>query len=228
VHDELRTQVFNANLELAARGLAWGSFGNVSGIDREAGVVAIKPSGVAYSELHVEDLTLITLDGEPLAGLRPSSDAPTHLELYRSLDTIGGIAHTHSTYATVWAQARLPIPCLGTTHADYVNGPIPCTRDLTDEECRTDYERFTGEVIVHALEGRDPLEVPATLVASHGAFSWGTSASQAAAHAEALEQIARLAFASVTLDAEVRPIAEALHERHFRRKHGPAAYYGQR
>jgi len=199
----------------------------VSGIDREAAVVAIKPSGVGYSKLNVEDLPLVSLDGEPLAGLKPSSDTPTHLELYRSLDTIGGIAHTHSIYATACAQARLPIPSLGATHADYVNGPIPCTRDLTDEECSGDYERLTGKVIVHALGGSDPLEVPATLVASHGAFTSGTSASQAAAHAEALEHIARLAFASITLDAEVRPIAAALHERHFRRKHGPTSYHGQ-
>ncbi len=229
MYDGLREQVLAANLELAARGLAHASFGNVSGVDRDAGVVAIKPSGVAYSELRAERIALVSLEsGEHLAGLRPSSDTPTHLELYRALDAICGIAHTHSVYATSWAQARRPIPCLGTTHADYVYGPVPCTRPLSDEECRGDYERLTGSTIVEALEGRDPREVPGVLVASHGVFTWAASAAEAVEQASALELIAQLAFNSVVLGGEVEPVSEALLDRHFRRKHGPTAYYGQR
>jgi L-ribulose-5-phosphate 4-epimerase len=228
VHAELRRQVREANLDLAARGLAHASFGNVSGIDREAGVVAIKPSGVPYTQLEADDIAVVGLDsGERLGGLKPSSDTPTHLELYRAFDEIGGIAHTHSTYATSWAQARRPIPCLGTTHADYVNGPVPVTRALTDDECRDEYERLTGAVIVEALDGRDPLEVPAALVASHGAFTWGTSAAEAVEHAAALEEIAHVALNAVLLEANLEPVPDALLERHFRRKHGPTAYYGQ-
>jgi L-ribulose-5-phosphate 4-epimerase len=228
-HDALREQVLAANLELAARGLTQASFGNVSGIDRDAGVVAIKPSGVAYADLRAEDIAVVALeDGSRLAGLKPSSDTPTHLELYRAFEGIGGVAHTHSTYATSWAQARRDIPCLGTTHADYFNGPVPCTRVLTDDECGGDYERLTGAVVVEALEGRDPAEVPAALVASHGAFTWGSSAAEAVEHAAALEQIAQLAFNAVVLDATLEAVPDALLERHFRRKHGPTAYYGQR
>jgi L-ribulose-5-phosphate 4-epimerase len=228
-YDELRERVLAANLELATRGLARASFGNVSGVDRDGGVVAIKPSGVAYSDLRAEDVSLVTLeDGERLSGLSPSSDTPTHLELYRAFEAIGGVAHTHSTYATSWAQARRPIPCLGTTHADSVNGPVPCTRPLSDEECGGEYERLTGVVVVEALEGRDPLEVPAALVASHGAFAWGASPAEAVEHAAALEEIARLAFNAVVLDSALEPVSGALLERHFRRKHGPTAYYGQR
>jgi L-ribulose-5-phosphate 4-epimerase len=229
MHEELRRDVLAANVELAARGLAQASFGNVSGADREAGVVAIKPSGVAYAELRAEDISIVALDGgELLAGLRPSSDTPTHLELYRAFDAIGGVAHTHSTYATSWAQARRPIPCLGTTHADSVNGPVPCTRALTDDECGDEYERMTGAAIVEALEGLDPLEVPAALVASHGAFAWGSSAAAAVEEAATLERIAQLAFNAVVLDAALEPVPDALRTRHFRRKHGPTAYYGQR
>jgi L-ribulose-5-phosphate 4-epimerase len=228
VHGELREQVRAANASLAARGLAHASFGNVSGVDRPAGVVAIKPSGVRCSDLRAEDVAVVALDsGELLSGLRPSSDTPTHLELYRAFDRIGGVAHTHSPYATSWAQARRPIPCLGTTHADYVNGPVPCTRTLTDEECGDEYERWTGVAIVETLGGLDPLEVPATLVASHGGFTWGASPDAAVEHADALERIAQLAFNAVVLAAAVEPVRDALLERHFRRKHGPTAYYGQ-
>jgi L-ribulose-5-phosphate 4-epimerase len=228
-HDALREQVLAANLELAARGLAQASFGNVSGVDRDAGVVAIKPSGVAYADLRADDVALVALEsGERLAGLKPSSDTPTHLELYRAFERIGGVAHTHSTYATAWAQARREIPCLGTTHADYVNGPVPCTRALTEDECGGEYERLTGVAIVAALDGREPAEVPASLVASHGAFAWGSSAAEAVEHAAALEQIAQLAFNALVLDATLEAVPDALLERHFRRKHGPAAYYGQR
>lgn len=229
MYAELRRQVLDANVALASLGLAHASFGNVSAVDRDSGVVAIKPSGVAYAELALDDVSVVALEsGERVDGLRPSSDTPTHLELYRSFDRLGGIAHTHSTYATSWAQARLAIPCTGTTHADYVNGPIPCTRPLTDEECGADYERITGSVIVEAIGERDPLEVPAALVASHGAFAWGVSAVEAVEHAAALEEIAHVAFNAALLDAAIEPVSDALLERHFRRKHGPTAYYGQR
>jgi L-ribulose-5-phosphate 4-epimerase len=228
VHDELRERVLEANRVLAELDLAHGSYGNVSEIDRAAGVVAIKPSGVPYDELRADDIALVSLDdGERLAGLKPSSDTPTHLELYRAFDAIGGISHTHSTYATSWAQAKREIPCLGTTHADDFNGPIPCTRDLDDEECGAEYERLTGVAIIEAVAG-DPLDVPAALVASHGPFAWGTSAREAVAHAETLEQIAHMALNAILLGAALDPIGAALHARHFLRKHGPTAYYGQR
>ncbi len=229
MHDDLRERVAAANRELAARGLARGSFGNVSAVDREAGVIAIKPSGVPCGEVRAVDVSLVTLSGgEQLDGLKPSSDTPTHLELYGTLAEVGGVAHTHSRFATSWAQAQRPIPCLGTTHADHVNGPVPCTRELTEAECAGEYERLTGVVIVDALEGRDPLEVPAALVASHGAFAWGRSAEEAVEQAEALEEIALLAFNTILLDAARGPVPDALLGRHFRRKHGPTAYYGQR
>jgi L-ribulose-5-phosphate 4-epimerase len=229
VHDDLRDRVAAANVELAARGLVHASFGNVSEIDRAAGVVAIKPSGVRCDDVRADDVALVELeDGNVLAGLRPSSDTPTHLELYRAFDGIGGVVHTHSLHATSWAQARRPIPCLGTTHADYVNGPIPCTRALDDDECGGEYERLTGVAIVEALASRDPLEIPAALVASHGAFAWGRSAAEAVEHADALELIARLAFNATLLDAALAPVSPALLDRHFKRKHGPTAYYGQR
>jgi L-ribulose-5-phosphate 4-epimerase len=227
VHDELRERVLEANLVLAELDLAHGSYGNVSEIDRDAGVVAIKPSGVPYDDLRADDVALVSLDGERLGGLKPSSDTPTHLELYRAFDAVGGIAHTHSTYATSWAQSKREIRCLGTTHADDFHGPIPCTRDLSDEECGDEYERLTGVAIVEAVAG-DPLDVPAALVASHGPFAWGTSAREAVAHAESLEQIAHMALNAILLESALDAIGAALHERHFLRKHGPTAYYGQR
>jgi L-ribulose-5-phosphate 4-epimerase len=228
VHDELRERVAAANRDLATRGLTQASFGNVSEADRADGVVAIKPSGIPCAEVGPDDVSLVTLGGgDRLGGLKPSSDTPTHLELYAAFAEIGGVVHTHSTFATSWAQARRPIPCLGTTHADHVNGPIPCTRELTEAECEGDYERLTGVVMVEALQGRDPLDVPAILVASHGAFTWGSSAAEAVEQAAALEEIARLAFNTVLLDATREPVSDALLGRHFRRKHGPTAYYGQ-
>jgi L-ribulose-5-phosphate 4-epimerase len=227
MHERLREDVVAANRELAALGLAHASYGNVSEVDREAGIVAIKPSGVPYDELRPESIALVTLDGEHVDGLKPSSDTPTHLELYRAFETIGGVAHTHSTYATSWAQAKRELPCLGTTHADDFHGPIPCTRGLDDVECGDEYERLTGVVIIEAIAD-DPLDVPAVLVASHGPFAWGRSAAEAVAHAASLEQIAHIAFNAVVLDAALEPISPALHARHFRRKHGPTAYYGQR
>jgi L-ribulose-5-phosphate 4-epimerase len=227
-HEQLRRRVLAANLELTSRGLVHDTFGNVSEVDRDASVVAIKPSGVLFSELEADDVSLVRLeDGERLAGLRPSSDTPTHLELYRAWETVGGVAHTHSTWATSWAQACRPVPCLGTTHADYFTGAVPCTRPLADDECGDDYERLTGAVIIEALTELDPREVPAVLVASHGPFAWGTSAREAVEHAAALEQIAHVAFNTVVLAASTAPISDALHRRHFRRKHGATAYYGQ-
>lgn len=227
MHDELRERVLEANRTLADLDLAHGSYGNVSEIDRPAGVVAIKPSGVPYDVLRVDDIALVSLEGERLAGLKPSSDTPTHLELYRAFESIGGVAHTHSPFATSWAQAKRDVPCLGTTHADDFHGPIPCTRDLSDDECGDEYERLTGVAIVEAVAG-DPLGVPAALVASHGPFTWGTSAREAVAHAETLEQIAHMALNAILLGSALDPIGAALHARHFRRKHGPSAYYGQR
>jgi L-ribulose-5-phosphate 4-epimerase len=229
VHDELRERVAAANRALAAAGLTRASWGNVSEVDREAGVVAIKPSGIPCEHAVGEEIALVDLASEELlGGLKPSSDTPTHLELYRAFAGIGGVVHTHSTYATSWAQARRPLPCLGTTHADHFNGTVPCTRELTAEECAGEYERQTGFVIVEALEGRDPLEMPAVLVSSHGVFAWGTSAADAVEQAAALEEAARLAFNTALLDASLEPVSDALLDRHFRRKHGPTAYYGQR
>jgi L-ribulose-5-phosphate 4-epimerase len=224
----LREDVLAANRALAAWGLAHANFGNVSAVDRQAGVVAIKPSGVPYTELEADDIAIVALDGEHRDGLRPSTDTPTHLELYRAFGTIGGIAHTHSTFATSWAQACMPIPCLGTTHADFFKGPVPCTRRLSVEECGDEYERMTGTAIVEALDGQDPLELPAALVASHGAFAWGASAAESVDHAAALEKIAHVAYNAVSLNASLPPVSDALLARHHRRKHGATAYYGQR
>ncbi len=224
----LREQVLEANLALARSGLAPGTFGNASGIDRGAGVVAIKPSGVSYARLTAGKLVLTDLEGNVVEGeLRPSSDLPTHLALYRAWGAIGGVAHTHSEYATTWAQAGRAIPCLGTTHADHYPGPVPITAWLTEEAIAGAYERETGAAIVQALAGMDPAAVPGALVRGHGPFCWGRHALAAAEEAVALEMIAKLAYQTLHLEAAAQPLERALHEKHFRRKHGPSAYYGQ-
>jgi len=226
--EQLRKEVLEANLELVRRGLVLHTFGNASGIARAQKLVVIKPSGVPYEKMKPGDLVVTDLDGKIVEGsLRPSSDLATHLILYRAFPGIGGVAHTHSEYATAWAQARKPIPCYGTTHADYFQGPVPVTENLTAEEIASDYEKNTGEVIVRAFEGRDAMAVPAVLVANHGPFAWGKDAAAAAHQAEMLEAVARMAWLTITIEKDAAAISKHLHNKHFQRKHGPSATYGQ-
>ena len=222
--------VCEANLELVRAGLVVQTFGNVSGVDREHGALVIKPSGVRYAELRPEHMVVVALDsGQVLEGnLRPSSDTPTHRVLYRAFPTVGGVVHTHSLYATAWAQAGREIPPLGTTHADYFDGPILCTRDLSPAEIRDDYEANTGEAIVRRLGRLDPLRVAGILVHSHGPFAWGRTVEEAVHHAVAIEFIAQLAAQTFALNPRTPPLADALLNKHFTRKHGPSAYYGQK
>lgn len=224
----LRREALEANLEIVRRGLVLYTFGNASGISRADGVVAIKPSGVSYDELRAEDMVLTDLDGRILEGsLRPSSDLATHLVLYKAFPNIGGVVHTHSEYATAWAQARRPIPCFGTTHADYFYGPIPVTDPLEPHEIDAGYEKNTGVVICRTFKDRDPDAVPAVLVAGHAPFCWGRTPAEAAHNAVVLEAVARMAYYTVQLAPEAPPIAQHLHDKHYLRKHGSAAYYGQ-
>jgi L-ribulose-5-phosphate 4-epimerase len=229
---ELREQVWRANQALVGAGLVTLSFGNASGVDRAAGVLVIKPSGVPYDQLLPEHLVAVALeDGRVVEGeLRPSSDTPTHLALYRRYPEIGGVVHTHSTAATAWAQAGRSIPPLGTTHADHFHGPVPVTRRMLEAEVGGDYEDETGAVIIETLQrlGLSAAEMPAALVASHGPFTWGRDAQDAADNATALEAVAAMASGAYALNPDVEPIERYLLERHFRRKHGPDAYYGQR
>jgi L-ribulose-5-phosphate 4-epimerase len=225
---ELRKQVLEANLELVRKGLVLATFGNASGISREEGLIVIKPSGVPYKRMSPSDLVITDLHGRVVEGsLRPSSDTPTHVVLYRAFPQIGGIAHTHSEYATAWAQARQSIPCFGTTHADHFHGPVPLTDTLTYDEISGEYEANTGTAIVRTFKDIDPLVVPAVLVANHGPFAWGSDAEKASENAWMLEAVARMAYLTVTIDTYASPIGRALHDRHFLRKHGKYAYYGQ-
>lgn len=224
----LREEVLEANLELVRRGLVLYTFGNVSGISRRDNLVAIKPSGVPYDELTPDQIVISDLGGKIVDGnLRPSSDLPTHLELYRQFPNIGGVAHTHSEFGTAWAQAERPIPCFGTTHADYFHGPVPVTGRLTSTEITGDYELETGKAICRTFSKLDPDAIPAVLVAGHAPFCWGSSAAAAAHNAVILEYVARMAYRTLLINAESQPLARELHDKHFLRKHGRNAYYGQ-
>ncbi len=226
--EELKEKVLHANLDLVRHGLVIFTWGNASAIDRAAGLVVIKPGGVSYDAMAAKDMVVVDLDGNVVEGdLRPSSDTPTHVALYRAFDGIGGVVHTHSTYATAWAQAGREIPCTGTTHADYFRGDVPCTNDMTAAEVAGDYERETGNVIVARFKGGDPLQIPAVLVKNHGPFTWGCDADDAVHNAVVLEQVAKMAAIAYSLNPALA-MNPLLAEKHFSRKHGPGAYYGQR
>ncbi|MGI6706211.1 MAG: L-ribulose-5-phosphate 4-epimerase [Clostridia bacterium] len=227
--EALKEAVWKANLELPARGMVTYTWGNVSGIDRERGLVVIKPSGVAYEALKVQDMVVVDLDGRVVEGsLNPSSDTPTHLVLYRAFDGLGGIVHTHSSWATIWAQAGRGIPCFGTTHADYFYGEIPCTRLLSHEEIAGDYETETGNVIVETFQGKNPLHIPGVLVQNHGPFAWGKNPQEAVHNAVVMEEVAKMAYGTWTLAPGRTAIQQELLDKHFLRKHGENAYYGQK
>lgn len=228
--EELKKKVWKANLDLPKYGLVVFTWGNVSEIDRESGLFVIKPSGVPYEELKPEDMVVMDLDGNRVEGkLNPSSDMLTHLELYRHFDKVGGIVHTHSVYATGWAQAGRDIPCYGTTQADYFYGSIPCIRRLTKDEIDTDYEKNTGKVIVDEFcrMGLDPGDIPAALCQNHGVFAWGKDADEAVYHSVVVEKVAQMDFITEQLNPHVQPASQALLDKHYLRKHGPNAYYGQ-
>lgn len=226
--EKLKEEVCKANLELVAHGLVIFTWGNVSGIDREKGLVVIKPSGVSYDNMKPEDMVVVDLaTGQVVDGtLKPSSDTPTHLALYRAFPEIGGVVHTHSTYATAWAQAGVPLPTIGTTHADYFHDAIPCTRSMTVEEVQGDYELETGNVIIEAFRDKNPIHTPGVLVTNHGPFTWGRDPHEAVHNAVVLEQIAKMASISFSVNPALT-MNPLLIEKHFNRKHGPNAYYGQ-
>lgn len=225
---ELKQQVFQANLDLVKHGLVIFTWGNVSGIDREKGWVVIKPSGVSYDDMKAEDMVVVDLEGNIVEGkLKPSSDTPTHVELYKAFPSIGGIVHTHSTYATAWAQAGCDIPNIGTTHADYFSGDIPCTRDMTESEVKGEYEKETGAVIIERFSELNPAHIPGVLVKNHGPFSWGKDPHEAVHNAVVMEQVAKMAFIAYQVNPTLT-MNELLIQKHFFRKHGPGAYYGQK
>ncbi len=230
VIQQLKEDVFKANLELVEQGLVIYTWGNVSGIDRESGLVVIKPSGVDYTTMTVEDMVVIDLQGNVVEGqLKPSSDTPTHLELYRQYSDIGGVVHTHSEWATSWAQAGVNIPCYGTTHADYFYGEILCTRSLTDEEIQGEYELNTGKVMVETLReaNKGAFELPGMIITNHGPFSWGESAHKAVHNAKVMEEVAKMAYRTEKINPRVQPAKQTLVDKHYLRKHGKNAYYGQ-
>jgi L-ribulose-5-phosphate 4-epimerase len=225
--EKFKEKVFKANLDLVSSGLVIHTWGNVSMRDFESGLIVIKPSGVSYGSMKAEDMVILDQEGKVVEGkYKPSTDSPTHLELYKSWSEIGGVVHTHSSFATSWAQAGRAIPPFGTTHADHYYGEVPCTRLLTDREIENDYEKNTGNVIVETFKGITPLSVPSVLVNSHGPFCWGTDADNAVYNAVALEEIAKMAYYSVLL-GRIEPVNSSLLDKHFKRKHGKGAYYGQ-
>ncbi len=225
---ELKQQVYDANMALPEHGLVTMTWGNASGIDRSRNIVAIKPSGLDYADMTPDDMVLVSLDGERIEGsLRPSSDLQTHLVLYRAFAEIGGIVHTHSTWATGWAQAGKSIPAFGTTHADYFYGDIPCTREMKEAEIRGSYERETGNVIAETFELGNPLQMPAVLVHGHAPFTWGRTPKEAVYHAVVLEEVAKMASNTIGLNPQASGISQTLLDRHYLRKHGEHAYYGQ-
>ncbi|MCI9506826.1 MAG: L-ribulose-5-phosphate 4-epimerase [Oscillospiraceae bacterium] len=228
--EELKIKVYEANMELPERNLVTYTWGNVSGIDREKGLFVIKPSGVEYEDLKPEDLVVMDLEGNQVEGaMNPSSDTKTHLILYRAFPKIGGIVHTHSPHAVAWAQAGRDIPAYGTTHADYFYGPVPCARNLTPEEIEADYETNTGHVIVETFQSRgiDPTHVPAVICRSHGPFTWGKDAAQAVYHSVVLEEVAKMSMFTEAVNPKAGPAPQCIQDKHFMRKHGPNAYYGQ-
>lgn len=230
--ETLKQQVYEANMELPRRGLVTYTWGNVSSIDRASGLVVIKPSGVEYEELTLDKMVVVDLQtGTIVEGsLNPSSDTKTHLELYKAFPALGGIVHTHSPFAVAWAQAGRDIPCYGTTHADYFYGPVPCARHLTAAELEEDYEKNTGKVIIETFQNRniDPVAVPAVICHSHGPFTWGKDAAQAVYHAVVLEEVAKMALFTRQIDPAAAPAPQSMQDKHYLRKHGPNAYYGQR
>lgn len=226
--EELKKEVFQANLDLVKHNLVIFTWGNASAIDREKGLVVIKPSGVSYDDMQPSDMVVIDLDGNVVEGeLNPSSDTPTHLELYKAFPEIGGVVHTHSAYATAWAQAGMNIPIIGTTHADYFYGDIPCTRDMRQDEIEGEYEKLTGTVIIETFNGRNPMHTPGALVKNHGPFSWGKDAHDAVHNSVVMEEVAKMGFVSKMLNPQVS-MNDHLTEKHFNRKHGANAYYGQK
>ncbi|EIK42864.1 L-ribulose-5-phosphate 4-epimerase [Cellvibrio sp. BR] len=228
-YTELKREVFEANMELNRRNLVVYTWGNVSQIDRSKGVIAIKPSGVSYEVMTAEDIVIVDLENKIVEGkMRPSSDTKTHTHLYRHFETIGGVTHTHSTYATAWAQTQQAIPCYGTTHADYAYGEIPCTAVMTDAQIERDYEEETGVQITDCFKDRSPIEVPMVIVAGHAPFTWGKNGADAVYHAVILEEIARMAYLTKTLQQNTPPLKQGIVDKHYLRKHGKNAYYGQK
>ena len=226
---ELKEHVWRANLDLVKHNLVTLTWGNVSGYDQNEGIVAIKPSGVSYEEIMPDDIVIVDLEGQIIEGaLTPSSDTPTHLELYKAFDGISAVAHTHSEFATVFAQANREIPCLGTTHADYFNGPVPVTRLIRKKEVEIDYEVNTGKVIIERFSDLDPHEIPAVLVAGHGPFTWGRTPDEAVKNSVVLERVAKMTWGTLLLNQKCDQVPEYLLQKHHRRRHGPDSYYGQK